>query len=379
MAEVVAAFSSAHAPMMSADRASAPPEQKVADPVPLRCQPGSVVKDGACAQVVTAEKVAAVGQQASRLDELAALMSKVDVAAAPIELLGGFRQLEVWQKLVARSASVASLDQVVGVLGEAVTELRAFKEGLSATSGRLTNLQGELNKLMTDSGASQKLEDVRARISSEVQGVIGPFEQQVRGAMGKVTTPLVTRLGELGDLVAAACVMANTSGASAQTSTLCGQAKAVFGKATAFLAEVKDKPAALFQEVTGRLESELGELVDRETSALVMRAQTAVAEALKLPPPSAPAPSAPAPSAPAPKAAVGATASAALLASLGQPCGAGDACLAGSSCKTYYGIAGPAGPAFKSCEIACASGASACPAGSKCVTVADGPGAVCRP
>jgi eight-cysteine-cluster-containing protein len=64
----------------------------------------------------------------------------------------------------------------------------------------------------------------------------------------------------------------------------------------------------------------------------------------------------------------------------GMPCADGK-CAAGLSCVKYYGIAGPNGPAFTSCEIRCGlSGATkGCPAGQKCITIADGPGQVCRP
>jgi hypothetical protein len=61
---------------------------------------------------------------------------------------------------------------------------------------------------------------------------------------------------------------------------------------------------------------------------------------------------------------------------LGEPCAANDACGEGS-CVTYYGIAGPRGPAFKSCEMKC-DGKEGCPAGRTCTTIADGPGQVCR-
>ena len=61
---------------------------------------------------------------------------------------------------------------------------------------------------------------------------------------------------------------------------------------------------------------------------------------------------------------------------LGETCGPNDTCGEGT-CVTYYGIAGPRGPAFKSCEIKCAGG-TPCPATKSCVTVADGPGQVCR-
>ena len=63
---------------------------------------------------------------------------------------------------------------------------------------------------------------------------------------------------------------------------------------------------------------------------------------------------------------------------LGQPCGTDDACAAGLTCVSYYGIAGPRGPEFKSCEIKCKAD-DACPPAHRCATIADGPGQVCRP
>jgi hypothetical protein len=63
----------------------------------------------------------------------------------------------------------------------------------------------------------------------------------------------------------------------------------------------------------------------------------------------------------------------------GMPCEAGNTCAPGLTCVVYYGIAGPAGPKFTSCEIKCStSGKPPCPTGQNCVTIADGPGAVCR-
>lgn len=63
---------------------------------------------------------------------------------------------------------------------------------------------------------------------------------------------------------------------------------------------------------------------------------------------------------------------------LGQPCGDGGTCSPGMECVKYYGIAGPRGPQFSSCEIPCGE-KTTCPEGTHCATVADGPGAVCRP
>ena len=65
------------------------------------------------------------------------------------------------------------------------------------------------------------------------------------------------------------------------------------------------------------------------------------------------------------------------LSKLGTACGDGDRCEGGTSCVKYYGIAGPSGPEFASCEVACPSG-KGCPSGTACITIADGPGAVCR-
>jgi hypothetical protein len=64
---------------------------------------------------------------------------------------------------------------------------------------------------------------------------------------------------------------------------------------------------------------------------------------------------------------------------MGENCGAGDACGDGLTCVSYYGIAGARGPQFKTCETKCGKGGGACPSGTKCVTIADGPGQVCRP
>src|SRR5262249_41845664 len=60
----------------------------------------------------------------------------------------------------------------------------------------------------------------------------------------------------------------------------------------------------------------------------------------------------------------------------GTPCPDGK-CAAGLTCVSYYGIAGPRGPKFTSCEVPCQGPAAKCPDGQVCVTVADGPGRRC--
>jgi eight-cysteine-cluster-containing protein len=63
-------------------------------------------------------------------------------------------------------------------------------------------------------------------------------------------------------------------------------------------------------------------------------------------------------------------------------------CQSPQVCLEYFGIAGPNGPKFVSCEVRCdptsltSTGskkkADGCPSGTSCVTIADGPGSVCR-
>jgi eight-cysteine-cluster-containing protein len=60
-------------------------------------------------------------------------------------------------------------------------------------------------------------------------------------------------------------------------------------------------------------------------------------------------------------------------------CG-GRTCAAGETCISYYGVAGARGPMFHECGIPCRPGMrnGGCPSGTKCITISDGPGAVCR-
>ena len=63
----------------------------------------------------------------------------------------------------------------------------------------------------------------------------------------------------------------------------------------------------------------------------------------------------------------------------GDKCQPDTGCAEGLTCVSYYGVAGPSGPQFHSCEIPCGEGTPACPDGQNCITIADGPGQVCRP
>jgi hypothetical protein len=63
----------------------------------------------------------------------------------------------------------------------------------------------------------------------------------------------------------------------------------------------------------------------------------------------------------------------------GMKCTDTGQCAEGLTCVEYYGVAGPSGPKFTSCEIPCTAPEATCPAGQSCITIADGPGRVCRP
>ena len=63
----------------------------------------------------------------------------------------------------------------------------------------------------------------------------------------------------------------------------------------------------------------------------------------------------------------------------GKACAAGGSCPDGLTCVRYYGVAGRAGGELSSCELPCKGAREGCPENQHCVTIADGPGRVCRP
>jgi len=249
---------------------------------PASCPPGNVVKDGACVAVITPDKVAVVSQQQTRLDELAKLLDKVETLGAPIELLNGFIQLDEWKKFAASSDELKALDKVIVVLADAVKQLREFKGGLGESAQRLGNLKGELDRIMTDTGTAKQLAEVRAQVSAQVRTAIEPLAAQVTDAIQKGIAPLIKDLEETSDLILGACVLAKRTGGD-QVKSMCASAKELFAKGLTFLAEVKTKPAMLFDDVTKQLTTQLDALLDDQTKALLGAAQTKVNEALKLP------------------------------------------------------------------------------------------------
>jgi len=252
---------------------------------PVSCPAGNVVKDGACVVVVTAEKIAAVGKQQSRLDDLARLLDQVDTVGAPIELFNGIRQLDQWKALKDKSEKFAALDAVAATLDTAVKTLRTFKGQLGEASARIGNLKGELDRLMTDTATTRKLEEVRGAVSTELRAAIEPLAAQVTDALQNAVLPLTTRLSDLSDLVITGCTMAKLSGGGDKLKELCGQAKDVFTKGVAYVDDLKARPAKMFAELSTELETQLGQLVDNETQKLVGTVQDKVNAALSLPAP----------------------------------------------------------------------------------------------
>lgn len=256
---------------------------KPVDP-PATCPPGNVVKDGACVEVVTAEKVAVVVQQQSRIDELANLLAKVETIAAPIELMNGIRQVEPWKAFAAGNAQARTFDDVVATLDAAVKQLRAFKGGLDEASARLGNLKGELDRLLRDPGVARRLEEVRALISSQVRTAVEPLARQVADTIQHALAPLTTRFEDAANVVVLGCAAMALGRAGEQSKQLCNKASDLFSQGKKYLADFKARPAALFAEVTTKLEAELVALLDDQARQLLDRAQAAVNDALKLPP-----------------------------------------------------------------------------------------------
>ncbi len=275
-----------------------PAEQKPVEPI--ACPAGQVSQDGACVVVVTPEKVEAVVQQQSRIDELEQLLEQADSLSAPIELLNGLRALDAWKALAATNDQAKLADEIVAQLDNAVKTMRTFKASLGEVETRLGDLKGELDKLMADTGTRQQLAEVQAQISAKVKATVEPFAVQVQETIQNAIVPLTEKLDEVSAIVDIACGTVKLKG-GAQAKALCKDAKDIFGKAETFLADVKDRPAKLYDELATTLVAQLDLLVDAQTKSAIAAAQTKVNEALKLPGAPAPAGSVAAPVAPATK------------------------------------------------------------------------------
>ncbi len=253
-----------------------PPEKPMSSPA------GNAIQDGKCVAVITAEKIDVVVKQQTRLDDMSKLLDKIDIVSAPIELLGAFRKLEEWKTLTESSADLKKVDEVVALLDNAVKTLRTFKAGLGEASGRLGNLKGELDRLMKDTENAKRIEEVRTLVSSQLKSTLEPLANQVVNTLKNALAPLLAELDNVGDIIIASCMIVKRTG-GADAKALCDKAKGLFLGATGFLADLKDKPAKLFEEVSTELEKQLTDLIDAESKKLLAAAQVKVNEALKLP------------------------------------------------------------------------------------------------
>jgi hypothetical protein len=262
-------------------------EQKPVEDKPVTCPPGNVVKDGKCVAAVTAEKVEVIAKQQTRLDDLAKLLDKIDTVSAPIELLNAFRKLDEWKNLVTKFEQLKTVDEVVAQLDNGIKTLRTFKAGLGEASGRLGNLKTELDRLMKDTGAARKLEEVRAQVSSQIRTAVEPLANQVTDTIRNALVPLNEKLEQVQAGLEIACASIKLGGGGDQAKDLCKQAKAAFVAGLEYLTDFKERPAKLFDEVTAELEKQFELLIDAEVKKAIDVAQVKVNEALKLPPPDA--------------------------------------------------------------------------------------------
>jgi len=256
------------------------------DPNAKTCPPGNVVKAGACAPVVTADKIAAIAEEGSKVDDLIKLLDKADDIAAPIELLNAIRGLDEYKKLAGGNDKFKAVERVVATLADATAQLHLLQAALKDGSIHLNNIKGELQTVLTSTGAAQKIEDVQAMLDKEVHGAIDGVTQQLTASIQKVLLPLRGQLDDVSDLVIGACAIVKMSSSSgSQVKELCGKAKEAFMKATVLLADLDKRPSAFIQGLTATLQSQLGDLATSELTKLLATAQQTVNDALKAPAP----------------------------------------------------------------------------------------------
>jgi len=236
------------------------------------------------ASLVTAAQVSAVAQQQSRLDELGAILDKADVVSGPVALLDAITKLPEWTQIVAKVDKLKAVGDVAAQLKDGVAQLHTLRDSLHTASQRLGNLKGELDKALADHTGGVKLDDLKKTVSSTLRTALEPLATQLATTIAKVIGPLSTQLSDTADLIIGACAMTKLSGGGKEIQDLCATAKETFTKATAFLADLKVKPSALYTEVSAKLEEQLGDLVDTEVRKALELAQTQVDAALKLPP-----------------------------------------------------------------------------------------------
>jgi hypothetical protein len=248
------------------------------------CPPGNAVaSDGSCTPAVTAEKITAVAQEQTRLDDLRNMLDKTDVIAAVVDFIDQVRKLDAWKQLMATSDKFKQIDSAAQTLSDGSAQLKTFRGSLGQASTKLGDLKSTLDQVMKDTGAAQSLEALRKQVSDQVRAAFEPLEKDTIALVQKVIGPLGAQLDNVSDLVISGCAAAKLTGGSDKLKEVCAQAKEVFAKATLFIGDLKTKPAELFAGVTSNLEKQLDMLIDTGAKKLIDEAQTKVNEALKAP------------------------------------------------------------------------------------------------
>lgn len=249
---------------------------------PPPCPVGNALDAGKCVEAVTAEKVAAVDKQVSRIDEMVTLLAKVDQLSAPIELLNGLRQQEAWAKLSKTYSGLGVVDEVVAAMDSGVKQIRALSTVLGESKSRLTDLKGQLNALLATPAVAKPLAEVQAAVSKQVEAAVAPLAAQLASVSENVLSPALAKFNDFGDMIIGACALGKaTGGPSLQE--LCSKARDVFTTANGFLADVKSKPVALFDQVANDLKGSLTNLLSDQLNQAIAQSQEKLNALLKLP------------------------------------------------------------------------------------------------
>lgn len=249
-------------------------------PAALKCPPGNAANGGACVAAVTPAQSRAVAAQQTRLAELSALLDRASVVAQPVEILDQLRALDSWKQARADVPQLELVDSAVATLASAVKQLGLFKATLAEAAAQLGNLKGLIDTTLASTGVAPSMDALRTQVSTQVRAALDPLAEQVAATIQGAIVPLVAEMQRASDALTVACAAMRLGGAGEQTKTLCLQATKAFAAGITYVDELKDRPGALYAAVSGSLETELGALLDEQTTKLLAASQASVNSAL---------------------------------------------------------------------------------------------------